>query len=693
MGHSCKNGPLFFCMYYTAFDQKKSALKKSRGGTGMALRMDGKGEKRMGQDKEKNRLGRKSRTASSKLGYGFLSNAAWHWREQFTREPKAAVSVLLLSFVAISLPLLNARLPKLVLQGLEERWELRRFAAVLLLLVAVLAVANMLQAALKAYMGRMQGPFEDDFNLRLLKKRLRVDYEILESRQFNEDAHAVYDSLYRPHSVVRDGSMIWQQSLTAAGGLLLYGLILLRQSPLVPLLVLVPALLVFLLKRKAMRRDHELRPAADEAARKMRYVEERGWDLQAGKDIRMYDLGGWLLGILKRERKTGETNVRLWENGYFAANLCDAFLCFVRDAGAYLYFILQIVRGSLPVSDFVWYISVVASCQQACSAFLENVELLGRLSFDYSRLRLFLESGEGDIFQGTGAGAERSGKKVGTDSASSPRGKEAVGIELEHVSFTYPGSRVPTLKDLNLAIRPGEKIALVGLNGAGKSTLVKLLCGLYRPTSGTIRVGGRPLSSFGREEYFSMIAAVFQDVKLLPLTIAQNVASDNGEDIDRQRVRQCLSLAGLWEMVDGLPRKEDTPLGRGVLDDGIDLSGGERQKVWMARAFYKEASILILDEPTAALDPLAEQEIYEKYVEMSEGRTSLFISHRLASTRFCDRIWLMENGRITEQGSHEELMEKNSAYARLFVVQGKYYRKEESGKEWNEAMKMGGAQA
>ena len=683
----------------------------------MALRMDGKGEKRMGQDKEKNRLGRKSRTASSKLGYGFLSNAAWHWREQFTREPKAAVSVLLLSFVAISLPLLNARLPKLVLQGLEERWELRRFAAVLLLLVAVLAVANMLQAALKAYMRRMQGPFEDDFNLRLLKKRLRVDYEILESRQFNEDAHAVYDSLYRPHSVVRDGSMIWQQSLTAAGGLLLYGLILLRQSPLVPLLVLVPALLVFLLKRKAMRRDHELRPAADEAARKMRYVEERGWDLRAGKDIRMYDLGGWLLGILKRERKIGETNVRLWENGYFAANLCDAFLCFVRDAGAYLYFILQIVQGSLPVSDFVWYISVVASCQQACSAFLENVELLGRLSFDYSRLRLFLESGEGDIFQGTGAeecekippeesgktgaGAERGGRKAVPDSAAFSRTKEAVGIELEHVSFTYPGSRVPTLRDLNLTIRPGEKIALVGLNGAGKSTLVKLLCGLYRPTSGTIRVGGRPLSSFGREEYFSMIAAVFQDVKLLPLTIAQNVASDNGEDIDRQRVRQCLSLAGLWEMVDGLPQKEDTPLGRGVLDDGIDLSGGERQKVWMARAFYKEASILILDEPTAALDPLAEQEIYEKYVEMSEGRTSLFISHRLASTRFCDRIWLMENGRITEQGSHEELMEKNGAYARLFAVQGKYYRKEESGKteaggntaEWNQAMKMGGVQA
>ena len=201
-----------------------------------------------------------------KRSYGFVGNALWHWREQFTREPKAAASVLLLSAAAVCLPLLSARLPKLVLQGLEEQWEIGRYAVSLLGLVAALALCNMLQAALRAYMRRMQGPFEDDFNLRLLKKRLRVDYEILESRKFNADAHAVYDSLYRPHSVVRDSSLIWQQSLTAAAGLLVYGLILLGQSPLIPLLVLVPALLVFFLKRWAMRRDHALRPAADEAS-------------------------------------------------------------------------------------------------------------------------------------------------------------------------------------------------------------------------------------------------------------------------------------------------------------------------------------------------------------------------------------------------------------------------------------------
>lgn len=182
------------------------------------------------------------------------------------------------------------------------------------------------------------------------------------------------------------------------------------------------------------------------------------------------------------------------------------------------------------------------------------------------------------------------------------------------------------------------------------------------------------MSSFGREEYFSMIAAVFQDVKLLPLTIAQNVASDNGEDIDRQRVRQCLSLAGLWEMVDGLPQKEDTPLGRGVLDDGIDLSGGERQKVWMARAFYKEAPILILDEPTAALDPLSEFEIYSHFDQIVGDKTAVYISHRLSSCRFCSDILVFDEGSLVQRGSHDQLLaDRLGRYYELWHAQAQYY--------------------
>ena len=178
-----------------------------------------------------------------------------------------------------------------------------------------------------------------------------------------------------------------------------------------------------------------------------------------------------------------------------------------------------------------------------------------------------------------------------------------------------------------------------------------------------------------------MLAVVFQDVKLLPMTIAQNVASDVGTYIDRERVRECLKLSGLWQKVSSLPKKEDTPLGASILDDGIALSGGENQKLWMARALYKNAPMLLLDEPTAALDPLAEQQIYQKYMEMVEGRTSIFISHRLASTRFCDRILLLEDGTIIEQGTHDELIRLNGRYAQLFEIQGKYYRVNKDGAE------------
>lgn len=602
----------------------------------------------------------KIKTNKTNDTYTFTSNASWHWKEQFRREPRMAVSVLALSVIAVVLPLLNARLPKQVLRGLEEHLELKQLVLQVGILILILAAGSMVKSALDAYIKRMQGPFEDDFNLRMLKKRLYVDYDVLESKKFNDDAHAVFDSLYRNNSVLRDGSIIWQRFLTAAAGLVLYSAILMRQSIVAVLLVWVPALLILGLKERAAAYDRQLRPEADKASRKMKYVEECACDLAGGKDIRMYDLAGWLLTILHKEQTTADGYVKRWENGYFAVNICDAILCFIRDFGIYLYFIWKIVNGDMAVSDFVWYTAIAASCQEACSALLDSREKLGRLSFDYSRLRQFLSSWEESAFRGTNC------EKAGS----------AVEIRLEHVGFTYPGSTKPTIKDVNVTFRLGERIALVGLNGAGKSTLVKLLCGLYRPTQGTIFINGRPQEEYTKEEYFSLLAVVFQDVKLLPMTIAQNVASDVGTHIDHERVRECLKLSGLWQKVSTFPKREDTLLGASILDGGIALSGGENQKLWMARALYKDAPMLLLDEPTAALDPLAEQQIYQKYMEMVEGRTSVFISHRLASTRFCDRILLLESGTIIEQGTHDELIRQNGRYAQLFEIQGKYYRTE-----------------
>jgi len=247
-------------------------------------------------------------------------------------------------------------------------------------------------------------------------------------------------------------------------------------------------------------------------------------------------------------------------------------------------------------------------------------------------------------------------------------------IEFRHVYFRYEECEEDILKDVNFTIWPGERIALVGHNGAGKTTLVKLLCGFYHPTAGEIRIGGRLLEEFNLDEYQEMLATIFQDVNALPISIASNVSGKMEEDTDFEKVKDCLKRAGLWKDIELLEKKEYTNISQMFDPDGIQLSGGMVQKLMLARCIYKEAPILILDEPTAALDPIAESRMYEEYNKITENKSALFISHRLASTKFCDRILFIEQGSILEDGTHDELLEKNGKYAEVFGVQSEYYK-------------------
>ena len=233
-------------------------------------------------------------------------------------------------------------------------------------------------------------------------------------------------------------------------------------------------------------------------------------------------------------------------------------------------------------------------------------------------------------------------------------------LEAVNVSKAYDGR--PVIRDFSARFVPGSHTCLMGPSGCGKTTLLRLLMGLEAPDSGQIRIpeGTR-------------FSAVFQEFSILDVTVAENIAQTN-ENIDTKKLWDCIEKAGLTETIQKLPKGLDTHVGRQVYLDGVLFSGGQTQRLMLARALYKDGAILLLDEPTAALDPLAENDIYQKYKDMTAGKTSLFISHRLASTRFCDRIIFVADGHITEEGTHDQLLARGGAYAKLFEVQSRYYQ-------------------
>lgn len=246
-------------------------------------------------------------------------------------------------------------------------------------------------------------------------------------------------------------------------------------------------------------------------------------------------------------------------------------------------------------------------------------------------------------------------------------------LTLENVTFRYPGTEKNILENINLTIHSGEKIAIVGLNGAGKSTLIKLLCGFYDPLEGRVLLNGQDIRGFNRKKYYELFSAVFQHFSVLDTTIAEAV-SQTAVGTNMEKVERCLEKAGLKEAVLKFPEGINTHIGRQVYLDGVMLSGGQMQRLILARALYKDGPILVLDEPTAALDPIAEAEIYSKFDEITGNRTAIYISHRLSSCKFCDEIAVFHEGAVIQQGTHAELAaEENGKYYELWNAQAQYY--------------------
>ena len=259
-------------------------------------------------------------------------------------------------------------------------------------------------------------------------------------------------------------------------------------------------------------------------------------------------------------------------------------------------------------------------------------------------------------------------------------------FEFDNVSFKYPGQDIYALKNINLKISSGEKLAIVGANGAGKTTLIKLIMKLYEPTQGRILLNGVDIKEYNREEYFKLFSPVFQNVECFAMPIYQNISFEEEKNTDMNKVRRVLEQSGLKSKIDCYNRDLYSNLLKIFDKEGIDLSGGEKQRLAMARAMYKGGQVIILDEPTAALDAIAEDKMYREFDKMIKGKTAIFISHRLGSTRFCDKIAMFDGGEIVEEGTHEELIAKNGKYAYMYELQSQYYKdkKEMDGGQYDE---------
>lgn len=533
------------------------------------------------------------------------------------------------------------------------------------LIVGSNVLAAFLTNTLKRYLQTGQQVVYHRMNQIMAKKIMKLEYSYLETPYYldlKERAVFAINNQGATVQVINSAAEVLTCILTLAGLVSIMAIL----GPVLIIALLVALALMLLIYGGMSKYQVEISQELIPINRKFGYYLGLGYDRAIQKDSRLYDMSGMFIErIGQYVGETCDLFEKLGRKAGFALGAMNAVNDLVA-AFCYLYVGLRTLGthlGSLYLGAQIGIGSLTMYVTSAIN-FSTNMRNIGEHIVSTMQLLSYLDpymefmdlpeeekQGEGILFTGP----------VET-------------ISFRNVTFTYPGGEKPVLQNVSFDIHGGEKISIVGLNGAGKSTLVKLLCRMYRADSGEILVNGRNISEYDYDSYMATIAAVFQDYRLLNYSICENITCKD-RDTDREKVKRLLRDVGLEEKVDSLPGGMDARFGKEYDKEGIEMSGGEGQKVAIARALYKGGSLIILDEPASALDPMAEAEIYEKFNALTEERTAIYISHRMSSSVFCDRILVIDGGTVADFDTHENLMKKKeSLYYKLFHSQAENYQ-------------------